>query len=72
MKRIRKAIALSFAVAIAQRDSYTSHPACNPRPLGWWKSIGLSVEREVGVTGGLREYVGWAIALLFAVAIDLI
>ncbi|MEG4864583.1 MULTISPECIES: hypothetical protein [unclassified Microcoleus] len=44
MKRIRKAIALSFAVAIALQDSYASRPLCNHRPLKWWKWIGLSVE----------------------------
>ncbi|MCC3411648.1 MULTISPECIES: hypothetical protein [unclassified Microcoleus] len=26
--------------------------------MRWWKSIGLSVEKEVGVTRGLSEYVG--------------
>ena len=55
---LKSAIALCFARAIALRDGYTSRPVCNHRPLRWWKWIGLSVEKEVGVTRGLMEYVG--------------
>ncbi|MCW6053617.1 hypothetical protein QUB60_17265 [Microcoleus sp. A2-C5] len=50
------AIALLFAGAIALQDSYASRLECNHRPLKWWKWIGLSVEREVGVRRGLSEY----------------
>jgi len=45
-----------FAWAIALRDSYAARPLCNQRTLKWWKWIGLSVEKEVGVTRGLSEY----------------